>query len=110
MKTLGDVLLQALGGADGVEKIVAASAEKAGVSLGRAEIEAIAASLSKAIQSEGATEIPDGVSLTPVTARRRTSIAGRKGTSGHPAIAAFAAAIREQSRLLGAVEGLTSVA
>jgi DNA-binding transcriptional LysR family regulator len=58
----------------------------------------------------GATETPDGVSLTPVTARRRTSIAGRKGTSGHPAIAAFAGAIREQSRLLGAVEGLTSVA
>ena len=58
----------------------------------------------------GATETPDGVSLTPVTARRRTSIAGRKGTSGHPAIAAFAAAIREQTRLLGAVEGMTSVA
>jgi hypothetical protein len=44
-----------------------------------------------------------------VTARRRTSIACRKGTSRHPAIAAFTAAIREQSRLLGAVDGMTSV-
>jgi hypothetical protein len=40
-----------------------------------------------------------------VTARRRTSIACRKGTSRHPAIAAFSAAIREQSRLLGAIDG-----
>jgi DNA-binding transcriptional LysR family regulator len=57
----------------------------------------------------GITGTPPGVSLTPVTARRRTSIACRKGTSRHPSVAAFAAAIREQSRLLGAVDGMTSV-
>jgi DNA-binding transcriptional LysR family regulator len=57
----------------------------------------------------GVTGTPPGVSLTPVTARRRTSIACRKGTSRHPAIAAFTAAIREQSRLLGVIDGLTSV-
>ena len=34
------------------------------------------------------------VTLTPLTSRRRTSIAYRKGTRHHPAIAAFAAAIR----------------
>ena len=55
----------------------------------------------------GITGTPPGVSLTPVTARRRTSIACRKGTSRHPSIAAFAAAIREQSRLLAAVDGMT---
>ena len=58
----------------------------------------------------GVTGTPPGVSLTPVTARRRTSIACRKGTSRHPAVSAFAAAIREQSRLLGAVDGITSAA
>jgi DNA-binding transcriptional LysR family regulator len=57
----------------------------------------------------GVTGTSPGVSLTPVTARRRTSIACRKGTSRHPAIAAFTAAIREQSRLLGVIDGLTSV-
>jgi len=57
----------------------------------------------------GVTGKPPGVSLTPVTARRRTSIACRKGTSRHPAVAAFTAAIREQSRLLGVIDGLTSV-
>jgi DNA-binding transcriptional LysR family regulator len=57
----------------------------------------------------GVGEVPAGVSLTPVTARRRTSIASRKGTSRHPAVAAFAAAIREQCRLLGAAAGLTSL-
>jgi DNA-binding transcriptional LysR family regulator len=57
----------------------------------------------------GVTGTPPGVSLTPVTARRRTSIACRKGTVRHPAIAAFTAAIREQSRLLGVIDGLTSV-
>ena len=55
----------------------------------------------------GVTETP-GVSLTPVPARRRTSIACRKGTSGHPAVAAFAAAIRDQGRLLGAVDGVAA--
>jgi DNA-binding transcriptional LysR family regulator len=48
----------------------------------------------------GVTGEPAGVTLTPVTARRRTSIAFRRGTGGHPAVAAFSAAIREQSRLL----------
>ena len=55
----------------------------------------------------GVTGTPPGVSLTPVAARRRTSIAGRKGTSRHPSVAAFAAAIRAQSRLLAAVDGMT---
>ena len=57
----------------------------------------------------GVAEAPAGVSLTPVTARRRTSIACRKGTSRHPAVAAFAAAIREQCRLLGGAAGMTSL-
>ena len=57
----------------------------------------------------GVGEVPAGVSLTPVTARRRTSIACRKGTSRHPAVAAFAAAVREQCRLFGAAAGMTSL-
>jgi DNA-binding transcriptional LysR family regulator len=48
----------------------------------------------------GVTETPPGVRLSSVTARRRTSIACRRGTSHHPAVAAFAAAIRQQSRVL----------
>jgi len=44
----------------------------------------------------GVTAPPAGVTLTPVAARRRTSIACRPGTSRHPAVAAFAAAVREQ--------------
>jgi DNA-binding transcriptional LysR family regulator len=58
----------------------------------------------------GVTGTPAGVSLTPVAARRRTRIACRKGTSRHPAVSAFAAAIRAQSRLLGAADGITSAA
>ena len=50
----------------------------------------------------GVAETPPGVRLAPVTARRRTSVAYRKGTSRHPAVAAFAAAVREQSQLLTA--------
>ena len=46
----------------------------------------------------GVPENPAGVTLTPLAARRRTSIAFRKGTGSHPAVAAFAAAIREHSR------------
>lgn len=45
----------------------------------------------------GVTGTPPGVALTPLAARRRTSIAYRKGTRHHPAVAAFAAAIREQA-------------
>lgn len=48
----------------------------------------------------GVTETPPGVRLIPVTARRHTSIAYRKGTGRHPAVSAFAAAVREQSQLL----------
>lgn len=48
----------------------------------------------------GVTQAPAGVALTPVSARRRASIAFRKGTGNHPAVAAFAAAIRAQSQLL----------
>jgi DNA-binding transcriptional LysR family regulator len=58
----------------------------------------------------GLTETPAGVSLTPVTARRRTGIACRRGNRRHPAVAAFAAAIRERCRLLGAVDGMKAVA
>jgi len=47
----------------------------------------------------GLTDAPPGVSLTPLPARRRTSIACRRGTRGHPAIAAFAKAIRQSSAL-----------
>jgi DNA-binding transcriptional LysR family regulator len=48
----------------------------------------------------GVAQAPAGVALTPVSARRRASIAFRKGTGNHPAVAAFAAAIRAQSQLL----------
>ena len=44
----------------------------------------------------GLTPTP-GVALTPIGARRRTSIACRRGTRHHPAISAFVAAVREQS-------------
>ena len=49
----------------------------------------------------GVEGTPSGVRLTPVAARRRTSIACRKGTSQHPAVSAFATVIRRQSQLLG---------
>jgi len=45
----------------------------------------------------GLPETTTGVSLTPLPARRRTHIACRKGTRHHPAVAAFAAAVRAQS-------------
>lgn len=41
---------------------------------------------------------PSGVALIPLAARRRSGIACRKGTRQHPAIAAFAGAIRESAR------------
>ena len=41
---------------------------------------------------------PSGVALIPLAARRRSGIACRKGTRQHPAIAAFAGAIRESVR------------
>ena len=44
----------------------------------------------------GVTQAPPGVSLTPVGARRHTSIACRRGTGHHPAVAAFTAAIRAE--------------
>jgi DNA-binding transcriptional LysR family regulator len=44
----------------------------------------------------GVTPTAPEVTLTPVTARRRTSVACRKGTARHPAVAAFAAAVRAQ--------------
>jgi DNA-binding transcriptional LysR family regulator len=46
------------------------------------------------------TGAPPGVLLTPLPARRRSSIACRRGTRDHPAIAAFAAATRDQVRNL----------
>jgi DNA-binding transcriptional LysR family regulator len=45
----------------------------------------------------GLTGAPSGVALTPLTARRRSSIACRKGTRQHPSVAAFAAAIRKSA-------------
>ena len=45
----------------------------------------------------GVTGTPPGITLTPLAARRRTSIAYRKGTRHHPAVSAFATAIREHS-------------
>jgi DNA-binding transcriptional LysR family regulator len=39
-------------------------------------------------------DVPEGVVLTPLTARRHTLIAYRSGAGGHPAIAACAAAFR----------------
>lgn len=43
----------------------------------------------------GLSGVPSGVAITPLAARRRSSIACRKGTRQHPAIAAFAAAVRD---------------
>jgi DNA-binding transcriptional LysR family regulator len=45
----------------------------------------------------GAIDIPAGVTLTPLRTRRRTRIAYRSGTRDHPAVSAFAAAIRESA-------------
>ena len=45
----------------------------------------------------GASDAPLGVALTPLTARRHTRIAYRRGTRHHPAVSAFADAIREQA-------------
>jgi DNA-binding transcriptional LysR family regulator len=45
----------------------------------------------------GVTGPPPGVALTALGARRRSAIACRKGTRDHPAIAAFATAIKEQA-------------
>jgi DNA-binding transcriptional LysR family regulator len=45
----------------------------------------------------GAADAPSGVTLTSLAARRRTSIAFRRGTRHHPAIAAFAEAIRQSA-------------
>jgi DNA-binding transcriptional LysR family regulator len=45
----------------------------------------------------GLTVAPSGVVLTPLASRRRSSIACRKGTRQHPAIAAFAEAIRRSA-------------
>jgi DNA-binding transcriptional LysR family regulator len=42
----------------------------------------------------GAASPPPGVRLTPLDARRRTSIACRTGTRAHPAISAFTSAVR----------------
>jgi len=45
----------------------------------------------------GAGDLPAGVTLAPLAARRRSSIAYRKGTRGHPAIAAFAEAVSQSA-------------
>jgi DNA-binding transcriptional LysR family regulator len=51
----------------------------------------------------GVINAPSEVTLAPLTSRRRTSIAYRKGTRHHPAIAAFAEAIRQPAGCLPAV-------
>jgi DNA-binding transcriptional LysR family regulator len=50
----------------------------------------------------GVIDCPPGITLTPQTARRRSSIAYRKGTAHHPAIAAFTAAVTHSARLAAA--------
>ncbi|GIH99422.1 LysR family transcriptional regulator [Planobispora takensis] len=45
----------------------------------------------------GAADPPGGVRLTPLPMRRRTLVAFRRGAAGHPAIAAFTAALRSCS-------------
>jgi DNA-binding transcriptional LysR family regulator len=45
----------------------------------------------------GAASAQAAVTLTPVTSRRRTSIAYRKGTRDHPVVSAFAAAIHRSA-------------
>jgi DNA-binding transcriptional LysR family regulator len=45
----------------------------------------------------GATNVPAGVVLTPMAFRRRTRIAYRKGTRGHPVVSAFTDAIRRST-------------
>ena len=46
----------------------------------------------------GLTSAAPGVTLTPLTARRRSSITCRRGTRHHPSIAAFVAVIRESAQ------------
>jgi DNA-binding transcriptional LysR family regulator len=46
----------------------------------------------------GVAGAPAEVALTPLAARRRSSVAYRRGTRGHPAVAAFVAAVRQPSR------------
>jgi DNA-binding transcriptional LysR family regulator len=48
----------------------------------------------------GLTSAAPAVALTPLTSRRRSSIACRRGTRHHPSIAAFAAAIRTSQKTL----------
>lgn len=45
----------------------------------------------------GLTGAAPGVTLTPLTSRRRSSITCRRGTRHHPSIAAFAAAVRKSA-------------
>jgi DNA-binding transcriptional LysR family regulator len=47
----------------------------------------------------GVIDVPPEVTLTPLRARRRSSIAYRKGTAHHPAIAAFTEAIRRSAAI-----------
>ena len=51
----------------------------------------------------GVINAPSEVTLAPLTSRRRTSIAYRQGSRHHPAIAAFAEAIRQSAGCLPAV-------
>lgn len=54
----------------------------------------------------GALDRPAGVVLTPLTSSRRTLIAYRRGTGGHPAIAACAAALHASVASFGTREVL----
>lgn len=48
----------------------------------------------------GVAHHPPGVALIPLSARRRSRIACRKGTRGHPAVAAFASAVRGEPAMV----------
>jgi len=53
---------------------------------------------------------PDGLVLTPLAARRRTLIACRAGSAGHPAISACATSIRAAAAAYGGLTGQRSSA
>ncbi|GIH57928.1 hypothetical protein Mro02_48420 [Microbispora rosea subsp. aerata] len=46
----------------------------------------------------GAVDPPEGVTLTPLSMRRRTRIAFRRGAGGHPAVGALITALRSVIR------------
>jgi DNA-binding transcriptional LysR family regulator len=53
----------------------------------------------------GVIDVPPEITLTPLRARRRSSIAYRSGTARHPAIAAFTAAVTHSASATATREG-----